>query len=70
MNANGMGVDRDVRMVNCPVCGKNVLVSVSYRSEDGKPALVGFECDLEGQCGIPSWDPCPLYVTSREKPPA
>lgn len=52
----------------CPVCGREVTCRVIY-TVSGERRLVDFECSTEGECGIPSWDPCPLYVDYLEQKP-
>lgn len=56
----------EVETLMCPVCGAEVSCKVSYAVAGGRRSLVGFECEREGRCGIPSWDPCPLYVRHVE----
>jgi hypothetical protein len=46
----------------CPVCGREVTCQIRYHTGSGKPTLTYFECAMEGLCGIPSWDPCPVYA--------
>ena len=59
---------RKVDTLGCPVVGDNVDVTSHYEKDaSGKDTLVYFGCSMEGKCGIPDWDPCPLYVTYREK---
>jgi hypothetical protein len=54
--------------VHCPVCGHDVDVTASYKiDEKGERALAGFTCILRGRCGIPAWDPCPMYVRYLEE---
>lgn len=54
----------------CPQCDLMVTVSTAFRGEDkGKAALVSFQCTMEGLCGSPLWDPCPMYVVYMEQPP-
>lgn len=62
------GNEQKVQKIKCPVCEQTVTVSAKYKQlADGDTCLVDFGCDLQGQCGIPSWDPCPFYVVYREK---
>ena len=50
--------------VACPVFGDTVTITATYLPREGRdPLLSDFTCDALGTCGIPSWDPCPLYVT-------
>lgn len=58
--------DGRVETIGCPVHGSDVTCKVSYLIEGGVSTLVDFECNMEGMCGIPSWDPCPLYVAYLE----
>ncbi|MDH3215924.1 MAG: hypothetical protein OEN01_06470 [Candidatus Krumholzibacteria bacterium] len=61
-------VEHRVDKVACPLCGDNVTVSATYRHSDvGHKCLVDFGCNMEMACGIPSWDPCPLYVAYLEE---
>ena len=54
----------------CPQCGRMVTVRAGFRREDGEhEAMVRFECTMEGMCGSPVWDPCPMYVAYMEGPP-
>jgi hypothetical protein len=59
--------DARVQAINCPVYGDRVTCRAFYRNVDGADVLVEFECNMEGMCGIPSWDPCPLYVAFLER---
>jgi hypothetical protein len=60
--------DRWLGTVPCPVSGSVVSVCATYQEADREePALVDFECSGEGFCGIPSWDPCPLFVQCIER---
>jgi hypothetical protein len=54
--------DQRVEAIKCPVYGDQVTCRASYQKVNGADVLVDFECNMEGMCGIPSWDPCPLYV--------
>lgn len=57
-----------VDKLGCPIVKDTVTVTVKYDSdESGQDKLVYFGCNMEGKCGIPDWDPCPLYVTYRGK---
>jgi hypothetical protein len=58
--------NRRVESLGCPVYGAEVTCKVTYHVADGKIDLTEFECNMEGMCGIPSWDPCPLYVSYLE----
>ena len=58
--------DVEVESINCPVCGADVACKVSYSAAQGRRVLTSFECEREGRCGIPAWDPCPLYVRFLE----
>jgi hypothetical protein len=52
----------------CPQCDRLVTVTAGFRREDEKgEALVRFECTMEGLCGSPIWDPCPMYVAYMER---
>ena len=51
----------------CPVEGCDVSVYVTYDDKDGHATLTDFGCSRQGECGIPSYDPCPLYVDLVEK---
>jgi hypothetical protein len=55
-----------VESMSCPVCGREVTCRVSYHDREGKRTLTYFECAMDGLCGIPRWDPCPLYVRCLE----
>ncbi len=57
---------RRVESLGCPVYGGEVTCKVTYHIVGGKIDLSEFECSMEGMCGIPCWDPCPLYVTYLE----
>ncbi|MFQ5511095.1 MAG: hypothetical protein ACE5EO_04535 [Candidatus Krumholzibacteriia bacterium] len=64
----GMRHERQVDTVACPVIGETVTISVTFkRAGAAKKYLVDFACDMEGACGAPAWDPCPLYITYLEK---
>lgn len=61
---------RDTRVdtFRCPQCGRVVKVSAKYRANrDGTTSLVDFGCSMEGMCGSPMWDPCPMYLASMER---
>jgi hypothetical protein len=60
--------ESQVETKRCPVCGREVTCRVIYTAS-GERRLVHFECSIEGKCGIPSWDPCPLYVDYLEQGP-
>ena len=52
----------------CPQCDRIVTVTARYhRAGDGGDALVQFDCTMQGMCGSPIWDPCPMYVAYMEK---
>lgn len=52
----------------CPQCGRLVTVTAGFRSGDSEgEALVRFECTMEGMCGSPIWDPCPMYMAYMER---
>ena len=52
----------------CPQCGRIVTVTARLRrKEDGGEALVEFDCTMQGMCGSPVWDPCPMYVAYMEQ---
>jgi len=54
--------------IHCPVCGHEVAVTASFTPKEGENAkLADFSCVLRGHCGIPEWDPCPLYVKYQEE---
>lgn len=55
-----------VESMGCPVSRRDVTCRVQYVVAAGERSLVNFECTMEGRCGIPSWDPCPLYVRYLE----
>jgi hypothetical protein len=63
-----------VRRIYCPVYGRDVtLVARWDDSAHDNPQhedLLDFACRSNGMCGMPSWDPCPLYVKLRENGPA
>ncbi len=68
MAGDGAEKKGQVDRLGCPVMGDKVTVTARYdKNETGKDTLSYFSCDHEGKCGIPDWDPCPLYVTYREK---
>jgi hypothetical protein len=55
-------------IVDCPVYGNKVRITANYvPTDDFVPALVDFDCNVQGKCGIPSWDPCPLFVRYLEQ---
>ena len=52
----------------CPQCDRIVTVTSRYqRAGDGAETLVQFDCTMQGMCGSPIWDPCPMYVAYMEK---
>lgn len=52
----------------CPQCGRVVTVTAGFRRGDNEgEALVRFECSMEGMCGSPIWDPCPMYMAYMER---
>lgn len=54
----------------CPQCGRLVAVTTAFRSgEEGKEVMTRFECTMEGMCGSPIWDPCPMYMAYMERIP-
>ena len=54
----------------CPQCGRMVTVTAGFRAGGkGAESLVRFECTMEGMCGSPIWDPCPMYVAYMEHAP-
>jgi hypothetical protein len=62
------GKKGEVDRLGCPVVGHTVTVTAKYRpSEVGEDTLSYFACTMEGNCGISLWDPCPLFVSYREK---
>lgn len=56
-----------VSRYTCPVEGCDVSVYVTYDNENGGGTVTDFGCDRQDKCGIPSYDPCPLYVDLIEK---
>lgn len=61
------GDERKVQKIHCPVCGNEVTFTAKFKREKGGVRqLVDFGCNMQGNCGIPSWDPCPFYVLHRE----
>ncbi len=67
MAGDGTEKKGKVDKLGCPVVGSKVTVTTKYgKDELGKDSLTYFSCNREGTCGIPDWDPCPLYVTARE----
>jgi hypothetical protein len=47
-----------------------VTVTAGFRRDEQKhDALVRFECTMEGMCGSPVWDPCPMYMAYMERAP-
>ena len=70
MAGGGSKTKTQVDKLGCPVVGGNVTVTAKYEKDKaGKDTLSYFACDHDGKCGIPDWDPCPLYVTYRESKP-
>jgi hypothetical protein len=54
----------------CPQCGRLVTVTAAFRAgEKGKETMARFECTMEGMCGSPIWDPCPMYMAYMERVP-
>lgn len=54
----------------CPQCGRMVTVTAGFRRDEQKTdTLVRFECTMEGMCGSPVWDPCPMYMAYMERAP-
>ena len=51
----------------CPVEGCEVSVYVTYDDEDGYGTVTDFGCSRQGECGIPSYDPCPFYTELIER---
>jgi hypothetical protein len=52
----------------CPQCDRMVTVTAKYRrSSEGVDAMVQFDCTMDGMCGSPIWDPCPMYVAYMER---
>ena len=66
-----------VRRIYCPVYGRDVTLVARWDEnvqDDAQDAphnegLMDFACRSNGMCGMPSWDPCPLYVKLREDGP-
>ena len=57
-----------VEEIRCPTCGRLVTVTATYRQTGSEEqTMVAFECTMEGMCGNPLWDPCPMYVASMER---
>ena len=66
----GRLVPLEGKVGRCPQCGRMVTVSAGFRAEDkGEESLVRFECTMEGLCGSPIWDPCPMYMAYMEHAP-
>jgi hypothetical protein len=52
----------------CPTCGRMVTVTARYqRRDEGADAMVQFDCTMDGMCGSPIWDPCPMYLAYMEQ---
>ena len=52
----------------CPQCDRIVTVTARLRRDDkGDDALVQFDCTMNGMCGSPIWDPCPMYLAYKEQ---
>ena len=52
----------------CPQCGRMVTVTAKLlRAEGVDDAVVQFDCTMEGMCGSPIWDPCPMYLAYMEQ---
>ena len=51
----------------CPVEGCDVMVRVTYDEKTGRGKVADFACEQQGKCGIPMFDPCPLYMDLVEK---
>lgn len=52
----------------CPQCGRIVTVTAKLqRREEGGDSLVAFDCTMNGMCGSPIWDPCPMYLAYMER---
>jgi len=67
--------DQRIDTVDCPVFGGLVTIRATYSYVDPRaPFLTDFACSGDVRCGIPDWDPCPLYIRYLEgnhsKPPA
>jgi hypothetical protein len=43
------------------------MVRVTYNEKTGKGRVADFACERQGTCGIPMFDPCPLYMDLVEK---
>ena len=67
MKPSTRATDFRVESRGCPVYGAEVTCRVGYVTHAGEHILSRFECNMEGMCGIPSWDPCPLYVRYLEQ---
>jgi len=64
MSDNIQRVDK----IRCPTCSRLVTVTATYRQTSSEEqTMVAFECTMEGMCGNPLWDPCPMYVASMER---
>lgn len=67
MNVGPRHISRS-EFVGCPVFGDTVRITLTYLPREGRePSLVDFTCDAAATCDIPSWDPCPLYLTYRTR---
>jgi hypothetical protein len=51
-----------VSRYSCPIEGCDVMVRVTYDARTGKGKVSDLACDRQGRCGIPLFEPCPLYV--------
>lgn len=51
----------------CPVEDCEVSVYVTYSDENGHATVTDFRCSRQGECHIPFFDPCPLYLDLVEK---
>ena len=67
MTGTESGNEYLVERLGCPVYGDQVTCTATYQTSPGGRTLVDFACNMEGMCGIPSFDPCPMYVAYLEQ---
>jgi len=60
-------VKAKVTRYTCPVEGCDVAVYATWNEEKGRTTVTDFRCDRQGECAIPFYDPCPLYIDLVEK---